>query len=158
MEKSSEAHSSLSQALYRGTLDCVHCGLCLTSCPTYLVTGRETSSPRGRIYLMRAVAEGRSQLDSLLAEESRLCLGCRACETACPAGVQYGALLEHTREAVAKEQSQPGMGKRLERLLLRHLVPRPGRLRAAASLFSAFQRLRLDRLRDRIDKLQGRRR
>jgi len=146
MENTSKPRPPLSETLYPGTLDCVHCGLCLSSCPTYLVTGRETSSPRGRVYLMRAVAEGRSQLGSLLAEESRLCLGCRACETACPAGVEYGALLENTREAVANEQGNAGFGNRLERFLLRSLVPHPGRLRAAASLLELLQRLRLDRM------------
>ena len=65
---------------YAATLDCVHCGLCLPACPTYQETGRETSSPRGRIYLMRGVAEGRISLDSQVTEEAYFCLACRACE------------------------------------------------------------------------------
>lgn len=138
--------SPLPDSVYRGTLDCVHCGLCLSSCPTYRATGRETSSPRGRIYLMRGVAEGRIELGSLLAYESRLCLGCRACETACPAGVEFGALLEQTREAVAANRVDWGWAQRLERWMLRELVPRRGRLRAAVTLLALVQRLDLDRL------------
>jgi len=93
--------SLLDEAIYRKSLDCVHCGLCLNACPTYRATGRETSSPRGRIYLMRGAAEGRVPLAGLLAEEAFLCVGCRACETACPSGVEFGSMLELTREAVA---------------------------------------------------------
>lgn len=77
---------------------CISCGFCLPSCPTYRVTGRESSSPRGRITLMRALESGRlPDDDPTLAEESSFCLGCRACEPVCPAGVQYGALLEEWR-------------------------------------------------------------
>ena len=66
------------ESIYSDTLDCVHCGLCLTSCPTYRENGRETSSPRGRVSLMRGVAEGKIDLSSTLTEEAFLCLGCRA--------------------------------------------------------------------------------
>ncbi len=79
--------SALKEAVYEASLDCVHCGLCLQACPTYLVTGRETASPRGRIYLMRGLAEGRLEDPALLETEAFACLGCRACETACPSGV-----------------------------------------------------------------------
>ena len=65
--------------LYAGTLDCVQCGLCLTACPTYRLTGRETSSPRGRVHLLRGVAEGHISLSDVVADEMHLCLGCRAC-------------------------------------------------------------------------------
>ncbi len=132
--------------LYPDTLDCVHCGLCLSSCPTYRETGRETSSPRGRIYLMRGVAEGRIPLGETVAEEAHLCLGCRACETACPAGVQYGALLERTREAVEQNGLRDGPAHRLERFALRHVVPRKRTLAVLMSLLATVQRLRLDRL------------
>lgn len=132
--------------LYEGTLDCVHCGLCLTACPTYLETGREASSPRGRIYLMRAVAEGRLPLDEGVAEEAYLCLGCRACETACPSGVQFGRLVEGTRAAVEQAGLRRGLAKRVETLALREVVPKPRRLRAAVDLLALVQRLKLDRL------------
>ena len=132
--------------LYPATLDCVHCGLCLSSCPTYRETGRETSSPRGRVYLMRGVAEGRIELGDVVAEEASLCLGCRACETACPSGVQYGALLERTRAAVSQAGLKKGLAPVLERFALRHVVPSPRVLGALVALLGAAQALRLDAL------------
>ena len=137
---------TLPEAVYEKSLDCVHCGLCLSSCPTYIATGRETSSPRGRIYLMRGVAEGRIDGGELLAEEAYLCLGCRACETACPSGVEYGAMLELVRESVTSSGWRAGLAARFERFVLREIVPRPTRLRTLVSLLGFAQRLRLDRL------------
>ena len=78
-------------------LDCVHCGLCTASCPTYVETGNENDSPRGRIYLMRAVRDERLELSHEVRRHLELCLDCRACETACPSGVQYGKLIEPFR-------------------------------------------------------------
>ena len=128
------------------TLDCVHCGLCLSSCPTYRETGRESSSPRGRVYLMRGAAEGRIPLKGTLAEEAFLCLGCRACETACPSGVRFGALIEKTRAAVGEAGLRDGAAHRLESLALRGVVPHRRRLRALLSALAWVQRLGLDRL------------
>src|SRR5438132_9026650 len=82
---------------YELLLDCVHCGLCTASCPTYVETGNENDSPRGRIYLMRAVRDGRLELNHEVKRHVELCLDCRACETACPSGVQYGKLIEPFR-------------------------------------------------------------
>ena len=132
--------------LYTGTLDCVHCGLCLTACPTYRLTGRETSSPRGRVQLLRGVAEGEIELSRVVSDELHLCLGCRACETACPSGVQYGALLEKGRAAVAHAGLRNRPGQRVERLALRHVLAHAGRLRLLVWGLALVQRLGLDRL------------
>src|ERR1051326_5579910 len=77
---------------------CIHCGMCLPTCPTYAITLKETSSPRGRIALMRAVADGKLDPDApLFADEMYFCLGCLACTTACPAGVDNANMFEHAR-------------------------------------------------------------
>ncbi|MGH9838305.1 MAG: (Fe-S)-binding protein [Blastocatellia bacterium] len=132
--------TSLHTALHAETekiLGCIHCGLCLPACPTYGQNGNENDSPRGRIYLMRAVAEGR--LDAASPTFSRhidLCLGCRACETACPAGVNYGHLLETARETILEQKIQHGstLQKTMLKLALRHIFPYPGRLKIAFAL------------------------
>jgi glycolate oxidase iron-sulfur subunit len=82
---------------YNLLLDCVHCGLCLEACPTYVITRAEMDSPRGRIYLMKALTEGTLELDSDAVRHLDLCLECRGCETACPSGVHYGKLIEQAR-------------------------------------------------------------
>src|SRR5687768_218938 len=101
-----------------GLLDCVHCGICLPQCPTYRVLGQEMDSPRGRVYLMRAVTEGRIGLtDNFLLHMDR-CLGCRACETACPAGVPFGRLLEEARGQIERLAPRPLARRLLGRLVL----------------------------------------
>jgi glycolate oxidase iron-sulfur subunit len=94
---------------YELFLDCVHCGLCTAACPTYLESGNENDSPRGRIYLMRGVTDGRIELTTEVRRHLELCLDCRSCETACPSGVQYGRLIEPFR--IAMERKEVGSGR-----------------------------------------------
>jgi glycolate oxidase iron-sulfur subunit len=104
---------------------CISCGFCLPACPTYALTGDEASSPRGRITLMRALESGELPADDpTLAEESSYCLGCRACETVCPAGVEYGQLLEQWRDHQWSGPKRPWVAR-----LLMALVSRPFLLR-----------------------------
>ena len=116
---------------YDKSLACVHCGLCLASCPTYLETGNENDSPRGRIYLMRAVQDGRLPLGDTAVRHIDLCLGCRACEAACPSGVEYGELLEHTRDHIEKHYPRPAWQKFLRRVAIEKVLPFPGRMKLA---------------------------
>lgn len=110
---------------------CVHCGFCLQTCPSYLLLGRETDSPRGRIYAMRAGLEERIPMAPSVVEHFDTCLGCMACETACPSGVKYAPLIEQTRAAVESHHTRP-LAERWFRRLLFAVLPYPGRLRALA--------------------------
>jgi len=116
-------------------LDCVHCGLCLPSCPTYRVLGNEMDSPRGRIYLMRAFAEGRSEITPSFQEHMFRCLDCRACETACPSGVQFGHMMEDMRGKVVERHP----ANWITRLMLNRVFPYPQRFAAVARAMQLYQ-------------------
>ena len=124
---------------------CVHCGFCLQECPTYLQLGLETDSPRGRIHLIQAVAEGRAEPTASLVGHLDLCLQCRACETACPSGVPFGRIMESGRAMLVQRGRLP-LAWRARVWLLRQLFPYPKRLRLLFSLLRLYQRSGLQRL------------
>jgi len=136
-------------------LDCVHCGLCTSSCPTYTELGDENDGPRGRIHLMRAVTEGRINVDHRIERHLKLCLDCRACETACPSGVKYGRLIEPFRLAV--EESNLSLWKRFDpfrAIVLFQLFPYAKRLRFVLAPVKIAQRLGLYGLAERMGLLK----
>src|SRR6185503_10008035 len=135
------------QGLQDKLLACIHCGLCLEACPTYVITGNENDGPRGRLYLMRAVAEGRIEKTSnVFATHIDRCLGCRACEQVCPAGVEYGQLLEASREVLLEAQPKSDLANRLLRFVLRYVWVSPWRLRMFFGASRVFRDLGIARL------------
>lgn len=142
-----------SEINYEKFLDCVHCGLCTAACPTYLETGDENNSPRGRIYLMRSVVDGRLELTPKVERHLDLCLDCRACETACPSGVQYGRLIEPFRASQRQAEAAAGDAKNRDwfhRWILYGLFPYADRMRWALAPARIAQQLGLDRFADRL--------
>ncbi|MGF1571352.1 MAG: (Fe-S)-binding protein [Nodosilinea sp.] len=124
---------------------CVHCGFCLTTCPSYRVIGKEMDSPRGRIYLMDAINAGEAPLSDASVQHFDSCLGCLACTTACPSGVQYDQLIAATRPQVERNHTRPWPEQWL-RTLIFNLFPYPGRLRATLGPLYLYQKLGLSRL------------
>ena len=125
----------------------MHCGMCLPTCPTYDATLHERSSPRGRIAMMRAIADGELAASKTFAEEMYFCLGCLACQTACPAGVDYAALFENARAEVERQGLLDGTVRNfVRRWVLGWLFAKQTRLRAVARLMRAFQRTGLQTL------------
>jgi glycolate oxidase iron-sulfur subunit len=118
--------------------DCVHCGFCLPTCPTYLLWGEEMDSPRGRIYLMKLGSEGQVAMSDTYVRHFDQCLGCMACVTACPSGVQYDKLIEATRGQIERQYPRSA-GDRLFRRLLFEVFPHPNRLRLLALPLWAYQ-------------------
>ncbi|MEY2727843.1 MAG: Lactate utilization protein [Planctomycetota bacterium] len=151
---------------YERFLDCVHCGLCTAACPTYVETGNENDGPRGRIYLMRAVVDGRLPLTQAVRGHLDSCLDCRSCETACPSGVQYGRLLEPFRvemqapqhpsaaatasQANPTSQTSPTREDWFHRFILYGLFPYRRRLQLALLPARLMQRLNLDKAARRL--------
>ena len=121
---------------------CVHCGLCLDACPTFRITGLETESPRGRIYLMTQWKRSTLPFDEAQVKHIDLCLGCRTCEGVCPSGVPYGRIIEAGRADV-EDMRRPSFKRTASRVALRQLVGHPGRLRAAGAATRIAQRLHL---------------
>ncbi|MCZ6793630.1 MAG: (Fe-S)-binding protein [Planctomycetota bacterium] len=131
---------------YARTLDCVHCGLCIPDCPTYGITGKEASSPRGRIYLMRGYAEDNLELSSEVLRHLDECIVCRACETVCPSGIRMGDMMESFRGMLDEKRTRKGLGYRLSRFLLRHVLPYRQRIAFLTDLMWLYERLGLRRL------------
>jgi glycolate oxidase iron-sulfur subunit len=125
--------------------DCVHCGLCLSFCPTYVELGTEMDSPRGRIATMRSLHEGRFGLDAEVVRHLDLCLGCRACETACPSGVHYGELIEGVRPFIEQHYQRP-LPERLKRWAINNIFPKPLGIQLFSFLLRTGAALGLSRL------------
>jgi glycolate oxidase iron-sulfur subunit len=132
--------------------DCVHCGFCLPTCPTYVLWGEEMDSPRGRIYLMQAGLDGEPMSDAMV-QHFDACLGCMACVTACPSGVQYDKLIEATRAQVERRHRRP-LADRLLREAVFAVFPHPRRLRLMRGPLSAYQRSGLQRAVERSGVLE----
>ncbi|AQS55894.1 (Fe-S)-binding protein [Novibacillus thermophilus] len=120
--------------------NCMRCGFCLPACPTYRETGMEAASPRGRLALMKGVYDGVIELEPSVVDQLDLCLGCRACETACPAGVQYGQLLEQARDAIQTVHPLPWPIRLLRHLVFKQLFPHPRRTRWMGGLLAFYQK------------------
>ncbi|MGV2805136.1 4Fe-4S dicluster domain-containing protein, partial [Clostridium perfringens] len=138
-------HEKLAQSL-KLTLDedqltnCMRCGFCQTACPTFLETGLEAASPRGRMALMKAVVEGLMEPDESFRSQMDLCLGCRACEPACPSDVKYGQLIEQTRAAIAAEKPYSLPVRVVRKTFLQGIFPHRGRLKLIGKTLSFYQK------------------
>lgn len=143
--------SSLSSFLWSDAPDedkfseCVHCGMCLEACPTYQETGLEHHSPRGRVYLIKSAAEGKLELNTFFKEPIDTCLACRACETACPSGVQVGALIEETRGQLYYATPAKGSSKLIQNLFLRTIFPKPKRMQMLGKMTRFYQKSGIQR-------------
>lgn len=124
---------------------CVHCGFCLPTCPTYVLWGKEMDSPRGRIQLMNQAAAGEAQMTDTFVAHFDRCLGCQACVTVCPSGVEFGKLIEAMRGQVERNYRR-GLGERFLRWMLQEIFPHPARLRILAVPLRLYQRWGVQRL------------
>lgn len=125
---------------------CVHCGLCLMNCPTFVATGLEPESPRGRIYLIRAAHEGRLDLNDAVLPHLELCLQCRNCEAVCPSGVSFGRIMEGARAEIFSQRRGPALPRLVRTAVLRGLLPHRRRIEAVAQALRLYQRSGLQAL------------
>ncbi len=126
--------------VYEDYARCIHCGLCLNACPTYRLWNLEADSPRGRIHQMIQVEQGNVPITDSFVDHIDKCLDCRACETACPSGVEYGKLVEYARARIERDYRRPFFARAARDLVYRHLLPHPTRIAAAARLLRFYQR------------------
>lgn len=144
--------TSLSNYIYKDVpdenkwADCVHCGMCLESCPTYEITGQEQHSPRGRVYLIKSVAEGKVELNKQFMDPVFACLDCRACTTACPADVDVGGLIEEARGQIRQAIPLTGMAGAVSKLMLEGIFPHPNRLNTVGGLLKFYQKSGLQKV------------
>lgn len=132
--------TSTDKPQYEDYSRCVHCGLCLNHCPTYRLWGQEADSPRGRVRQMALVDQGRLGVGESFVTHMDRCLDCRACETVCPSGVEYGKLIELARAQIQQQYRRPLVWRLLRNLVYRRLLPYPGRIAFAAALARLYQR------------------
>jgi glycolate dehydrogenase iron-sulfur subunit len=132
--------------VYEDFTRCIRCGLCLNNCPTYRLWQLEADSPRGRIRQMILVNEGELPLNAGFVDHIDKCLDCRACETACPSGVEYGKLVEHARARIEKEYQRPLLTRVARKFFIERLLPFPARIAFAAKLLRFYQRSGLQAL------------
>jgi glycolate oxidase iron-sulfur subunit len=125
---------------YEDYSKCVHCGLCSNHCPTYRLWGREADSPRGRIKQMALVDQGRLELGDAFVTHIDRCLNCRACESVCPSGVEYGQLLELARGQIEQKYKRPFFSRVMRDLVYRRLLPYPRRIALAGRMMGLYQR------------------
>jgi glycolate oxidase iron-sulfur subunit len=126
--------------------DCVHCGMCLESCPTYEITGQEQHSPRGRVHLIKSVAEGKLEVNEHFMDPVFACLDCRACTTACPADVNVGGLIEEARGQIRQAMPLTGWKGFVSKFFLKGLFPHPERLNVVRSLLKFYQKSGLQKV------------
>ena len=125
---------------------CIHCGMCLATCPTYDITKLERSSPRGRIKMIKSVARGEMEMSRIFADEMNFCLDCQACETACPAGVKYGRMVETARVVIDSTKYVSKIGVRIKRFALRRIVASRNALKFFSTLLKFYQKYGLQKL------------
>jgi glycolate oxidase iron-sulfur subunit len=143
------------QPVYEDYARCVHCGLCLNQCPTYRLWHLEADSPRGRIYQMIRIEQGKVPVNVSFVDHIDKCLDCRACETACPSGVEYGKLVEFARARIERDYKRPFFPRLARGLAYRRVLPHPGRIALFARLVRLYQRSGLQYLARRSGVLRA---